>query len=131
MTEASQAMARADLPVSQAAPSLSAWEAAARRAAYRTAISPIHSPASTDRRPGPQLGQRDVRPDSDWLPGPFREQAADSVSTVPSQADPSGPGFSLDLYSTLSVHTDISRQRHAQPPSGCASALLGMILVGG
>ena len=48
MTDASHAIARAGLPSSQAAPSLPAWEAAARRAAHRTAISPIHSWASTD-----------------------------------------------------------------------------------
>ena len=48
MTMASQATARAGLPSSQAAPSLPVWEAAARRAAHRTAISPTHSWASTD-----------------------------------------------------------------------------------
>ena len=48
MIVASQDMARAGLPASQAAPSLPAWEAAARRAAHRTAISPIHSPCRTD-----------------------------------------------------------------------------------
>ena len=48
MRVASHAIARAGLPFSQAAPSLPVWEAAARRAAHRTAISPIHSRASTD-----------------------------------------------------------------------------------
>jgi hypothetical protein len=41
MTVASHDMARAALPSSQAAPSLPVWEAAARRAAHRMAISPI------------------------------------------------------------------------------------------
>jgi hypothetical protein len=42
MTVASHDMARAALPSSQAAPSLPVWDEAARRAAHRTAISPIH-----------------------------------------------------------------------------------------
>ena len=40
---ASQDTARAEVPSSHAAPSLPVCEAAARRAAHRMAISPIHS----------------------------------------------------------------------------------------
>ena len=62
MMVASQATAPAEVPFSQAAPSLPVWEAAARWAAHRTTISPIHWSCRTDPSSRARSSARDTCP---------------------------------------------------------------------
>ena len=83
---ASQAIASAASPSSQAPPSLPVSDAEARCAAHRG--PDLRGPLLLERRAAlqpEQVGQRDVRPGLDRLPGPLRQQ----VGRRPAGASPS------------------------------------------